>query len=71
MFELNEKIRDLTPMIRLPVPFPCGLDANESFLSLPDDVRQELGRSPRPSITAGTRTRWRRMCVRRLGRITG
>lgn len=44
MFELNEKIRDLTPYDPITGTYTVRLDANESFLSLPDDVRQELGR---------------------------
>lgn len=43
MFELNEKIRDLTPYDPITGSFSVRLDANESFLPLPDDVRQELG----------------------------
>ena len=43
MFELNEKIRDLTPYDPITGTYTVRLDANESFLSLPDDVRQELG----------------------------
>ena len=42
MFELNEKIRDLTPYEPIRGHFDVRLDANESFLSLPEDVRQQL-----------------------------
>ena len=42
MFELNEKIRDLIPYEPIRGHFDVRLDANESFLSLPEDVRQQL-----------------------------
>ena len=43
MYELNEKIRDLTPYDPITGSYPIRLDANESFLSLPEELRARIG----------------------------
>ena len=43
MYELNEKIRDLTPYDPITGTYPIRLDANESFLSLPEELRARIG----------------------------
>ncbi len=40
MYELNGKIRDLTPYEPLQGEYAIRLDANESFLALPENVKQ-------------------------------
>jgi histidinol-phosphate aminotransferase len=39
VYELNEKIRDLVPYEPIDGDYPIRLDANESFLSLPEELR--------------------------------
>jgi len=41
-FELNDKLKNLTPYEPLSGDFPIRLDSNESFLSLPGQVQKEL-----------------------------
>ena len=45
MYELNEKVRSLTPYEPISGKYPVRLDANESFLSLPEELREEIGRA--------------------------
>ena len=40
MYELNRKIRDLEPYEPLKGDYRIRLDANESFLPLPDSVKR-------------------------------
>ena len=42
MYELNEKIRDLVPYEPTAGSYPIRLDANESFLPLPDGLRAKI-----------------------------
>ncbi|MGI6269408.1 MAG: pyridoxal phosphate-dependent aminotransferase [Candidatus Howiella sp.] len=42
---LNEKLADLTPYAVDTAGYPVRLDANESFLSLPDDLRREVAKA--------------------------
>lgn len=42
---LPKKLQQLEPYKPLSGDFPVRLDANESFLSLPDEIRQEIGRA--------------------------
>lgn len=41
MFELNEKIRNLTPYEPISGEYEIRLDANESFFNLPEDIKKE------------------------------
>lgn len=61
MYELNEKIRDLEPYEPIAGDYKIRLDANESFLRLPESIMAaalhatfsaELNRYPDPSATA-------------------
>ena len=42
MYQLNEKIRDLKPYDPISGDYAIRLDANESFLPLPDSVLAEM-----------------------------
>lgn len=42
-YQLPEKLRKLKPYQPVTGQFPVRLDANESFLSLPDEIRHEIG----------------------------
>ena len=42
MYELNAKIRDLVPYEPIAGSYPIRLDANESFLPLPDGLRAKI-----------------------------
>ena len=42
-YQLPEKLRNLEPYQPITGQFPVRLDANESFLSLPDEIRHEIG----------------------------
>ena len=61
MYELNSKIRDLTPYKPLAGEYKIRLDANESFLPLPEDLKNAaadavlsvpLNRYPDPTASA-------------------
>ena len=41
MYTLNEKIRDLEPYEPLKGEFNIRLDANESFLPLPEEIKEK------------------------------
>ena len=45
MYELNEKIRDLVPYEPIDGDYPIRLDANESFLSLPEELRTRIAQT--------------------------
>ena len=45
MYELNEKIRDLVPYEPIAGEYPVRLDANESFLPLPEEVRDRIAKA--------------------------
>ena len=42
MYQLNEKIRNLKPYDPISGEYAVRLDANDSFLGLPEDRRQEF-----------------------------
>ena len=42
MFQLNEKVKNLTPYEPISGTYEIRLDANESFLTLPDDIKNEM-----------------------------
>ena len=42
-YQLPEKLRTLEPYQPITGQFHVRLDANESFISLPDDIRKEIG----------------------------
>ena len=42
-YQLPEKLRNLEPYQPNTGVFHVRLDANESFISLPDDIRKEIG----------------------------
>ena len=43
-YEICEKLRELTPYEPVNGTFRVRLDANESFLPLPDEIQEKLGR---------------------------
>ena len=45
MYELNEKIRDLVPYEPIDGDYPIRLDANESFLPLPEELRTRIAQT--------------------------
>lgn len=44
-FALNDKIKALTPYDPICGEYPIRLDANESYLSFPDEIRAEMGQA--------------------------
>ena len=42
-YQLPEKLRTLEPYQPIIGQFNVRLDANESFISLPDNIRKEIG----------------------------
>lgn len=42
MFQLNEKVKNLTPYEPISGTYEIRLDANESFLTLPNDIKNEM-----------------------------
>ena len=60
MFQLNEKVKNLTPYEPISGTYEIRLDANESFLTFPEEIQNEmvealknsaLNRYPDPNAT--------------------
>ena len=46
MFQLNEKVKNLTPYEPISGTYEIRLDANESFLTFPEEIENELTAVP-------------------------
>lgn len=50
MFQLNEKVKNLTPYEPISGTYEIRLDANESFLTLPEDIKNEMAEALKNSV---------------------
>ena len=50
MFELNEKVKNLTPYEPISGEYEIRLDANESFLTVPENIAGEMAEALKKTV---------------------